>query len=102
MAQRVIWSDVAIIDRREIFEYWNNRNRSKNYSRKLNKLFQENIELIANHPTLGRPTRLLNVRSLIVRDYAVVYDLSSEQDIKILRIWDTRQNPDKLFKRIDI
>lgn len=39
MVRRVIWSIEARNSRKNIFEYWNNRNKSKVYSNKLNALF---------------------------------------------------------------
>jgi len=73
MAERLIWSTNAQSDRIEIFEYWNNRNKSKIYSRKLNEIFREHIEIILRYPDIGLPTDIENVRSRTVRDYQIVY-----------------------------
>jgi len=95
MAKRLIWSTNAQNDRIEIFGYWNNRNKSKIYSRKLNEIFREHIEIILRYPDIGLPTDIENVRSRTVRDYQIIY-LIRDVSIIILAIWDNRQNPDKL------
>ena len=48
MAARLIWSNLALQQKKEIFDYWNERNKSKIYSRKLNKLINDAAELIYN------------------------------------------------------
>ena len=95
MAKRLIWTPQAQNNRIEIFEYWNNRNKSKIYSRKLNDIFSEHIEIILKYPNIGLPTDIENVRSRTVRDYQIIY-FDTHDSIIILAIWDSRQNPDKL------
>lgn len=95
MVKRLIWSTNAQNNRIEIFEYWNNRNKSNTYSRKLNEIFREHIEIILRHPDIGLPTDIENVRSRTVRDYQIIY-LIRNLNIVIVAIWDSRQNPDKL------
>ncbi len=44
MAKRTIkWTEKANFERKEILKYWINRNESKTYSIKLNKLFVEAV-----------------------------------------------------------
>ena len=98
MAKRkVIWSLRAHQDRLEILEYWIKRNKSKTYSEKLYSLINSSVELIAEHPEIGRTTDEPGVRLKIVRDYYLVYEDDGEY-LNILAIWDTRQNPAKLKK----
>ena len=94
MAARLIWSALALKHKKEIFDYWNERNKSKIYSRKLNSLFNDAAELILTHPKLGQKTDFQDIRLKIVRDYWLAYRIKQEQ-IQILTIWDTRRNPDK-------
>ncbi len=97
MAKKIVWSIKAQNDRKEIFTYWNARNQSTVYSRKLNVLIIEAIKAISNFPNIGKLTGYKNTRVKIVRDYLIVYkELDSE--IIILTIWDSRQNPLKLQK----
>ena len=99
MVKRLIWTVEAQQNRIEIFEYWNNRNKSKIYSRKLNEIFNEYIYLILKHPDIGMTTNIENVRNKTVKDYQIIY-LIEEQSIILLAIWDTRQNPDLLKNKI--
>lgn len=98
MVKQVIWSLKAQNARKEIFSYWNNRNGTNAYSKKLNDLFKEAIKLISRFPQIGRPTDVEGIRIKIVRDYLIVYEETPDQ-IHILIIWDGRRNPDH-FKEI--
>ena len=97
MAQRkIIWSHKAKIKLFKILSYYNERNKSNSYSKKLNRLFQKNIKLLVQHPALGIKTEIENVRALIVDNYIIYYEASDEQII-VHTIWDSRQNPDDLI-----
>lgn len=67
MAKKVIWSKQALKDRREILQYWIERNSSKIYSVKLNNLFVDAVQLIASHPNIGVQTDFENVRGKSVK-----------------------------------
>jgi toxin YoeB len=95
MAKRVIWSEDAFRDKEQIYSYWNNRNKSNLYSRKLNRLFGDTIKSILQMPSIGKNTNIENVKRIIARDFFLIYE-ESETTLTILRIWDSRQDPDKL------
>lgn len=95
MVKRVIWSPRAQAERKEILDYWFKRNKSKTYSRKLNRLFTEAINLIIDYPEIGKRTDLENIRAKIIRDYIMFYEINDDK-LFILSIWDTRQNPENL------
>ena len=95
MVKQVVWSPRAHKDRKEILDYWQKRNKSSTYSKKLNKLFKEAIHLIRDFPHIGKQTDEPNTRIKIVRDYLIFYEETPTQ-IRILTIWDQRQNPDRL------
>ena len=95
MAKKVIWSTDAYLDKIQIFSYWNNRNKSNLYSRKLDRLFKDTIKSILESPSIGRNTNVENVKRIIARDYFLIYE-ESETTLTILRIWDLRQDPNKL------
>ena len=50
MAKKVVWSLRAQNDRKKIFYYWNKRNKSNNYSIRLNRLFIEATKAISDYP----------------------------------------------------
>lgn len=95
MAKHVIWTQRAQEDRKQILKYWLDRNKSSIYSRKLNSLFKQVVQLISNFPQIGKPTSDSNARTKVVKDYLVIYQ-ETETTIYILTIWDARQNPEKL------
>ena len=98
MARKVTWTVRAQNDRKEILTYWNSRNKSNLYSKKLNGLIIESLVLIAKYPLIGKRTDKENVRIKVLRDYLIVYEVLPKE-IVILTVWDCRQNPEDL-KRI--
>lgn len=96
MVRQIIWSRRAQTDRREIFKYWNKRNKSNLYSKKLNELFKEAVRLISEYPEIGKPTDNKNARIKIVRDYLIIYEVDEKERLIILTIWNSRQNPKRL------
>jgi len=93
--RKIVWTHKANLERKAILEYWIDRNKSKNYSIKLNQLFIDAIKKIALLPTIGKITDYdHNVRLKIVRNYLIFYEYNSTQII-ILSIWDTNRSIDK-------
>jgi toxin YoeB len=97
MVRRITWTARAQNDRRKIFEYWNNRNKSNLYSRKLNDLIRRSLVLIAKYPHIGKRTDKKNVRLKILKDYLIIYEVMTKE-ILVLTIWDCRQNPEDLSR----
>jgi len=93
MAKReIVWTAKAQSERKAILAYWINRNKSKNYSIKLNQLFIDAIRKIAALPTIGKKTDYdEHVRLKIVRNYLLFYEFNANQII-ILSIWDTNRD----------
>ena len=99
MVREIIWSTRAQEDRYTIFEYWNKRNKSKSYSKKLNDLLIAAIDFVAIHPHTGKLTDRIGIRIKFVSHFALIYE-ATETQLSDLSIFDTRQNPDKLEKII--
>ncbi len=97
MVKKVIWSLRAQEDRKQILEYWRNRNKSNTYSITLDKRFREALNIIRNYPKIGKRTDDQKARIKIVKDYLLIYE-ESEDSLILLTIWDSRQNPEKLRK----
>jgi len=98
MAFKIIWTVKAQNDRVEILQYWVDRNKSTLFAVKLNEIFNERVELLAQYPNLGKRTDMKHIRAHIVRDYIIFYKII-EKTIVIISIFDASQNPRKL-KRI--
>ena len=99
MVRKIVWSRKAHADRLDIFEYWNRRNKSNTYSRKLYYLFKSSTELIKEFPLIGLKTDSEGVRCKPVKNYQIFYRQIDPETILILTIWDTRMNPQKKGKR---
>jgi len=97
---RIVWTLKAQSDRRNILAYWKARNKSVAYSKKLDTLIRESLNLIRKYPCIGKPTNRKNIRIKIVRDYFLIYEITNNE-IVILRIWDSRQNPKELERTIE-
>lgn len=93
MAREIIWTERAQKDRIAIFIYWNRRNKSTLYSKKLNELIKESLLLISRHPLIGQLTDKENVRVKILRDYLIFYQTTAKE-IVVLSVWDCRQKPE--------
>ena len=92
---KITWTERANIERKVILDYWINRNKSKSFSLKLNRLFIDNLKLLSSKPNLGRKTKFKNVRVKIIRNYLLFYEIF-ENEILVLSIWDGRRNPENL------
>lgn len=98
MARQIIWTLTAQSERREILEYWVKRNKSKAFSKKLNKLIISALRDVSKNPTIGRKTDFPNVRAKIVRDYLIFYEITPTS-IYVLSVWDGRRdNTTRLLK----
>ena len=93
--RRLIWSKNSIKERNEIFDYWNNRNKSKKFSQKLYHLFLNAIEPLKENPEIGILNQDYSFRHLLVKDYLIFYQFN-EEEIYILKIWDGRRNHENL------
>jgi len=89
---KIEWTVNAIQTKKSIFYYWNNRNKSTVYSQKLNLLFTTTLRSIENHPDASITIKKENIRAILVKDYYLIFEIT-ELNIKVLDIWDTRQNP---------
>jgi plasmid stabilization system protein ParE len=92
--RRIIWSEEAKLELREVLDFYKRRNKSSSYSLKLYKRFKLELEIIAKRPDIGIKTNRENTRGLIIEDYILFYEVR-DMVIGVLELWDTRQNPDK-------
>jgi len=96
MAKReVVWTRNSEIQLQEILEFFTNRNKSEQYSQRLYKKFKAELKVAAQRPEIGIRTKLDQIRGLIVEDYILFYQIL-EDKLLVLKVWDCRQNPDKL------
>ena len=99
MAKRLVWSPLARKIRKEILQYWILRNKSKYYSQKLNVLFENSAQQIADFPYSGISVSDNIYRGKLIKDYYILYKIKDDS-IEILFIWDTRKDPADLLKLV--
>jgi len=92
MAKRIIWTEQARAERREILEYWFFRTGNKKYSKKLALQFRETVKYIALHNYLGRQTELVDVHVAVCGHYLIFYKLT-EIHVAVITVFDNRRNP---------
>ena len=90
--RKIIWTIEALLTKKELFKYWNFRNKSTLYSEKLELIFKEKLKQVAQYPEASIVISD-NLRMVLIRDYYLVFNFN-QQTIIVLDIWDTRQNPD--------
>ena len=96
MAKRkIVWSHRARIKLIEILTFFADRNKSKIYSERLYKRINKELKLLVKQPNLGIKTEIDSVRGLIIGDYILFYEITSDKII-IHTLWDSKQNPQDL------
>lgn len=97
MAKQIVWSELAVKQFKEILEFWEEHNNSDSYSLKLYSRITSTVEKMSRFPEMGKPSNLPFIRIKISGKYLIVYE-NLELEIRILAIWDSRQNPVKFEK----
>ena len=93
---KIFWTNTAVKQRNSIFEYWNERNNSTRYSKKLNTLIKERLKVLKTNPDIGKRTEFVNTRAISLGHYSIFYQIIESQ-IFIISFWDNRQDPVKLL-----
>lgn len=94
---QILWDNQAKADLKLIFEYIKLKSPqgAKNVVRDIIKQ-SKSIHFTEQYQVdefLGEP-----YRRMVVRNYKIIYKIQSEAEIRILQIFETRQNPIKLKK----
>jgi plasmid stabilization system protein ParE len=92
----IFWAATAVKQRNQVLDYWDERNKSKTYSKKLVIKIHDRIKLLKTNPKLGKKTDFMNTRIISLGHYSILYrEVSSK--IVITGFWDNRQDPEKLL-----
>lgn len=94
---KIFWTQTALRQRNFIFEYWNERNQSFEYSKKLYDKINERLALLKDNPEIGKPTVLKSQRAVSLGHYSIFYETNASKLI-VTAFWDNRQDPGKLLK----
>ena len=100
MALEIIYSPRFAESLEAILNYFDERNGSNAYSKKLFKMVHEQIQLLATFPEVGRQTNFPGVRILFVDTYGIEYQIR-DMAILIIDIYSCKTNPaDRRFTKI--
>lgn len=95
MASSVRWTRRAKRDFSTIKDFFDQRNGSSDYSKKLFDRICETMDLVRLHDELGEKWKSDDVRFIVVEKYQVFYQVKKSV-VRIITIWDARRDPDKL------
>jgi len=95
VVRTIVWSRLAELAFKETLQYFNERNKSNDYSIKLAHAIKSELQLLINHPNLGLASSVKNVRYLISGNYKIFYEIKETQ-IVILMVWDSRMDSSKI------
>lgn len=99
MALEILYSPQFAGSLEAILNYFDERNGSDAYSKKLFKMIHEQIRLLATFPEIGRLTDFPGVRILFVDKYGIEYQIRATA-ILIVDIYSCQTNPvDRRFKK---
>jgi len=102
---RILWSDFAINQLKDIFDYHLIK-ASRNIAQRLIQKIIDATLILENNPKAGRKEDLLETRPqefrfIIVKNYKIIYWIDYEFSIiNISMVFDTRQDP-KQIKKVD-
>ena len=82
----------AQLSRRLIFDNWTYRNKHKAYSKKLNTMIFEALELISKFPDRGRLTDIDALYLIKVNHFQISYKVNNDSII-VLKLWDHKTFP---------
>ena len=75
MIKNIVWSPEAKSDIMEIKAFYDKRNKSKAYSKKLLKIFRDAADFIGKFPESSYKTNRENVRGFVIKDYIIFYEI---------------------------
>jgi toxin YoeB len=95
MAKNVIWSEPATETFHCTLLYYIRITGNNAFATRLVRKIEQTVARIADFPLMGTVTDYANVRAFSEGHNKIIYEIR-ENEIVILMIWDTRQNPDDL------
>ena len=103
---RVIWSDFAVRQLEQIFQFFTERT-DEHIARSIVLELLSTSEKLIEHPALGpREVTLIHLsttyRYLVQGNYKIIYSVDEQSRIiRISDVFDVRQSPEKLFREKD-
>ncbi|MCR5574217.1 MAG: type II toxin-antitoxin system RelE/ParE family toxin [Bacteroidaceae bacterium] len=99
MALEILYSQQFADNMESILRYFDERNGSDAYTRKLMGMIHSQIQTLTIFPEIGRMTDFPGVRILFVERYGIEYQIREDM-ILVVDIFSCLTNPDeRLFKK---
>jgi plasmid stabilization system protein ParE len=96
MERRISWTEIAEQDLFSILQFWLHHNQSASYPNQLERWVGEALDLLIKLPQMGPLQTSNQIRYILIdRHFKLIYTLTDEE-ITVLRFWDTRQDPGNL------
>ena len=76
--RKIIWSPRSKLDLITILDFYQKRNGTKSYSKKLNLGLRKSIRLLEKNSDIGVKSDIPNVRNLIEGDISIFYEIKSD------------------------
>ena len=104
MEIKILWSDSALTELEEIFDY-HKAKASSDIARNLVKSIIQKTQILESNPFLGVKEPLLSERSfeyryMVEKNYKIIYRFN-DNIIRINTVFDCRQNPARLVELKD-
>lgn len=101
MEVKILWSDTALSQLEDIYDYYKIK-ASPTLARKMIKGLIEKTFILESKPLIGAKEPLLSERRyeyrfLVEKNYKIIYRLN-DRLVKIISVFDCRQNPEKIEK----
>ena len=98
MALKILYAPQFVDNLESILQFFDERNGSDAFSKKLLKMIQREIVILKTMPEIGRMTNFPGVRILFVERFGIEYQIRNEE-ILIIDIFSCLKNPEeRLFK----
>ncbi len=91
---KILWTPEAVRQLHLIFEFYNVRNGTKVYSKRLHGMIKDTLRLVASYPYMYPKTTYHDKRYFACEYFKVFYSVHP-QAVIVEAIFDTRRNPDK-------
>ena len=100
MALEILYAPLFMENLEAILTFYDERNGSNKYSKKLIKMIHKQIKLAASMPEIGRLTDFPGVRILFVEQYGIEYQIR-DKEILIIDIYSCLTDPEtRVFQKM--
>jgi|SaaInl0LU_22_DNA_1037365.scaffolds.fasta_scaffold78087_1 plasmid stabilization system protein ParE len=94
---KLFWTETALNQRTDTFKFWNDKNNSNLYSKRLALIIKDRTDRLLVFPEIDRKINFKNIRVISIEHFSLFYEIV-EDKIVITSFWDNRRDPKKLLK----